>query len=123
MMFDNIPSAISQIRAGKLRALATTGPVRSPTLPELPTMIESGFPGYISTAWFGIVAPVGTPKEIIAKLNAEGVKATKSADFIRKMNDLGYEIVGGSPEQMASMIQEEYKRWGPVVKASGAKVE
>jgi tripartite-type tricarboxylate transporter receptor subunit TctC len=86
-------------------------------------MIESGFPGYISTAWFGIVAPVGTPKEIIAKLNAEGVKATKSADFIRKMNDLGYEIVGGSPEQMASMIQEEYKRWGPVVKASGAKVE
>ena len=123
MMFDNIPSAISQIRAGKLRALATTGPVRSPTLPELPTMIESGFPGYISTAWFGLVAPVGTPKEIIAKLNAEGVKATKSADFIRKMNDLGYEIVGGSPEQMASMIQEEYKRWGPVVKASGAKVE
>jgi len=123
MMFDNIPSAISQIRAGKLRALATTGPVRSPTLPELPTMIEAGFPGYISTAWFGIVAPIGTPKDIIAKLNAEGVKATKSPDFIRKMNDLGYEIVGGSPEQMSSMIQEEYKRWGPVVKASGAKVE
>lgn len=123
MMFDNIPSAISQIRAGKLRALATTGPVRSPTLPELPTMIESGFPGYISTAWFGLVAPVGTPKDIIAKLNAEGVKATRSPDFIRKMNDLGYEIVGGSPEQMAAMIQEEYKRWGPVVKASGAKVE
>ena len=123
IMFDNIPSAITFIRSGKLKPLATTGPTRSNSLPELPTMIEAGFPGYISTAWFGIVAPAGTPKEIIAKINAEGQKAVKSPDFIRRMNELGYDIVGGSPEQMAAMIQEELKRWGPVVKASGAQVD
>ena len=123
IMFDNIPSAITFIRSGKLKPLATTGPTRSSSLPELPTMIEAGFPGYISTAWFGIVAPAGTPKEIIARLNAEGQKAAKSPDFIKRMNELGYDIVGGSPEQMGAMIQEELKRWGPVVKASGAQVD
>ena len=123
LMFDNIPSAITQIRGGKLRALATTGPKRSTTLPELPTMIESGLAGYESTAWFGLVMPAGTPKEIIARMNAEGQKAGKSPEFIKRMNDLGYDIVGGTAEQMGSMIQEEVRRWGPVVKASGAKVD
>ena len=123
IMFDNIPSAITFIRSGKLKPLATTGPTRSSSLPELPTMIEAGFPGYISTAWFGIVAPAGTPKEIIARINAEGQKVTKSPDFIKRMNELGYDIVGGSPEQMGAMIQEELKRWGPVVKTSGAQVD
>jgi tripartite-type tricarboxylate transporter receptor subunit TctC len=123
MMFDNIPSAISHIRSGKLRALATTGPVRSVTLPELPTMIEAGLPGYESTAWFGLAMPAGTPKEIIVRMNAEGQKAAKAPDFVKRMSDLGYEIVGGTPEQMASMIQDEIKRWGPIVKASGAKVD
>ena len=123
MMFDNIPSAISHIRSGKLRALATTGPVRSVTLPELPTMIEAGLPGYESTAWFGLAMPVGTPKEIIVRMNAEGQKAAKAPEFVKRMSDLGYEIVGGTPEQMAAMIQDEIKRWGPIVKASGAKVD
>ena len=123
MMFDNVPSAISHIRSGKLRALATTGPVRSVTLPELPTMIEAGLPGYESTAWFGLAMPAGTPKEIIVRMNAEGQKAAKAPDFVKRMNDLGYEIVGGTPEQMAAMIQDEIKRWGPIVKASGAKVD
>ena len=123
LMFDNIPSAISQIRAGKLRALATTGAKRATTLPDLPTMIESGLAGYESTAWFGLAMPAGTPKEIIARMNAEGQKAAKSPEFIKRMNDLGYDIVGGSADQMASMIQDEVRRWGPVVKASGAKVD
>jgi tripartite-type tricarboxylate transporter receptor subunit TctC len=123
LMFDNIPSAIPHIRSGKLRALATTGSKRSALLPDLPTMIEAGLPGYESTAWFGLAFPAGTPKEIIAKMNAEGLKATKSPEFIKRMNDLGYDIVGGSPELMSSMIQDELKRWGPVVKASGAKVD
>ena len=123
MMFDNIPSAISHNRSGKLRALATTGPVRAVTLPELPTMIEAGLPGYESTAWFGLAMPVGTPKEIIVRMNAEGQKAAKAPEFVKRMSDLGYEIVGGTPEQMAAMIQDEIKRWGPIVKASGAKVD
>jgi len=123
MMFDNIPSAISHVRSGKLRALATTGPKRAVSMPDLPTVIESGLPGYESTAWFGLAVPAGTPKDIIARLNADGQKATRSPEFIKRMTDLGYEIVGGSPEQMAAMIQDEMKRWGPIVKASGAKVD
>jgi tripartite-type tricarboxylate transporter receptor subunit TctC len=123
MMFDNIPSAISHIRSGKLRALATTGPKRAATLPDLPTVAEAGVPGYESTAWFGLAMPAGTPKAIIDRMNAEGQKAAKAPDFIKRMTDLGYEIVGGTPEQMAAMIQDEIKRWGPIVKASGAKVD
>ena len=123
MMFDNIPSSITHIRSGTLRALATTGMKRSPTLPDLPTILESGVPGYESTAWFGIVVPAGTPKEIVARLNADGQKATKSPEFVKRMTDLGYEIIGGTPEQMASMIQDEFRRWGPIVTASGAKVD
>ena len=123
MMFDNIPSSITHIRSGKLRALATTGAQRAPSLPDLPTIAESGVPGYESTAWFGIAVPAGTPKEIIARLNADGQKATKSPEFVKRMTDLGYEIVGGTPEQMAGMIQDEVRRWGPIVNASGAKVD
>ena len=123
LMFDNIPSAISHIRGGKLRALATTGAKRSFVLPEVPTMVEAGVAGYESTAWFGLAMPAGTPKEIVARMNAEGQKATKAPEFMKRMNDLGYEIIGGSSEQMAAMIQDELKRWGPIVKASGAKVD
>ncbi len=123
IMFDNIPSAITHIRSGKLKALATTGETRAKTLPDLPTMREAGMSDYLSTAWFGISAPAGTPPEIIAKLSAEGQKAVASPEFIRKMNELGYDIVGGTPEKMAAMIQDELKRWGPLVKASGAKVD
>ena len=123
IMFDNLPSSITHIRSGKLRALATTGEKRSPALPNAPTMIESGVPGYVATAWFGLCMPAGTPKDVIARMNAEGQKAAKAPDFVKRMNDLGYEIISGTSEQMASMIQDEIKRWGPIVKASGAKVD
>jgi tripartite-type tricarboxylate transporter receptor subunit TctC len=123
LMFDNIPSAITQIRAGKLRALATTGAKRASSLPDLPTMEEAGVPGYQSGAWFGLVVPTGTPASIVAKLNAEGNKATQSPAFQKRMSELGYDIVGGTPAQMAAMIKDEYERWGPIVKASGATVQ
>ncbi|NLD67229.1 MAG: tripartite tricarboxylate transporter substrate binding protein [Limnobacter sp.] len=123
LMFDNIPSAISHIRSGKLRALATTGAERATALPDLPTMIESGVEGYQSGAWFGLAVPAGTPADIVARLNAEGRKAVEAPAFVKRIKELGYDIVGGTPEQMAAMIDEEVKRWGPIVKASGAKVE
>ncbi len=123
LMFDNIPSAITHIRAGRLRALATTGPKRAANLPDLPTMIEAGLPNYESVAWFGLSMPAGTPKEIIDRMNAEGQKAVRAPDFVKRMNELGYEIMGGTPEQMAAAIQGEVRRWGPVLKASGAKVD
>ena len=123
IMFDNIPSSLPHIKAGKLHAIATTGAKRSSTLPDLPTVAEAGVPGYESGVWFGLVAPTGTPKDIIAKLNAEALKAVKLPDYQKRMNDLGYEIIAGSPERMAERIKGEIARWGPVVKASGAKVE
>ena len=123
MMFDNIPSSLPHIKAGKLIALATTGAKRDPALPDLPTMQEAGVAGYESGVWFGLMVPAATPKDVIAKLNAAAVQATKSPEFGKRMHDLGYNIIPGSPEQMAKMIQEELKRWGPIVKASGAKVD
>ncbi|MFO1197656.1 MAG: tripartite tricarboxylate transporter substrate binding protein [Burkholderiaceae bacterium] len=123
MMFDNIPSALPHIRAGKLRALATTGAKRDPALPDLPTVAEAGVQGYESGVWFGLTVPAGTPKDVIAKLSAEAIKATKSPDFVRRMTELGYVILGTTPEQMAEMTRTELLRWPPVVKASGAALD
>jgi len=123
MMFDNIPSSLPHIKAGKLIALATTGAKRDPALPDLPTMQEAGVPGYESGVWFGLMVPAATPKDVIAKLNAAAVQAMKSPEFQKRMHDLGYNIIPGTPGDMAKMIQDELKRWGPIVKASGAKVD
>ena len=123
MMFDNIPSSLPHIKAGKLIALATTGAKRDPALPDVPTMQEAGVAGYESGVWFGLMVPAATPKEVIAKLNQAAVEATKAPEFVKRMHDLGYNIIPGSPEDMTRLIQEELKRWGPIVKASGAKVD
>jgi len=123
MMFDNIPSSLPHIKAGKLIALATTGAKRDPTLPDLPTMQEAGVPGYESGVWFGLMVPAATPKDIIQKLNHAAVEGAKHPEFVKRMHDLGYNIITGTPEEMGQKIQEELKRWGPIVKASGAKVD
>ena len=123
MMFDNIPSALPHIKSGKLKALATTGAKRDPALPELPTIAEAGVPGYESGVWFGIMVPAGTPKDIIARLNAEAVKGARSPEFVKRMTDLGYNIIPGSADAMTDMIKQEIVRWTPIVKASGAKVD
>jgi len=123
VMFDNIPSALAHIKSGKLRALATTGAKRAAVLPELPTIAEQGLAGYEAGVWIGLLAPAGTPRAIVDKLNAEGQKAIKAPDFAKRMADLGYEVIGGTPEQMRATIDAEVKRWFPVVKASGAKPE
>ena len=123
MMFDNIPSSLPHIKSGKLIAIATTGAKRDPALPDLPTLAEAGIAGYESGVWFGLMVPAATPKDVIAKLNSAAVQATKSPEFIKRMTDLGYSIIPGSPEDMARMLQDELKRWAPIVKASGAKVD
>ena len=123
MMFDNIPSALPHIKAGKLHALATTGAKRDPALPDLPTIAEAGVVGYESGVWFGLAVPVGTPKEVIAKLNDASLKGMKSPDFVKRMTELGYNIIGSTPEQMTEMNKAEVARWGPIVKASGAKAD
>ncbi len=123
MMFDNIPSAMPHIKAGKLRALATTGAKRDPSLPDLPTIAEAGVAGYESGVWFGLVVAANTPKDIINKLNAEVVKGAKSPEFVKRMTDLGYIILATSPDTMAEMNRAEIQRWGPIVKSSGAKAD
>jgi tripartite-type tricarboxylate transporter receptor subunit TctC len=123
VMFDNIPSALPHIKSGKLRALATTGAKRAAILPELPTIAEQGLPGYEAGVWIGLLAVAGTPRPIIAKLNAAGQKAVDAPEFVKRMNDLGYEVIGGTPEHMRAMIDSEVKRMHPIVRASGAKPE
>jgi tripartite-type tricarboxylate transporter receptor subunit TctC len=122
MMFDNIPSALPRIQAGKLRALATTGAKRDPALPDLPTIAEAGVKGYEAGVWFGLAAPAGTPAAAINKISAEAIKGTKSPAFVKRMTGLGYVILGEGPEAMAKMLKAEIERWTPVVKASGAVV-
>jgi tripartite-type tricarboxylate transporter receptor subunit TctC len=123
MMFDNIPSALPHIKAGKLKALATTGAKRDPSLPDVPTIAEAGLTGYESGVWFGLMVAANTPKEIVSKLNAEVIKGSKSPEFVKRMTELGYIIHGTSPETMADMNKAEVQRWGPIVRASGAKAD
>jgi tripartite-type tricarboxylate transporter receptor subunit TctC len=123
MMFDNIPSSLPHIKAGKLRALATTGAKRDPALPDLPTIAETGVRGYESGVWFGLAVPAGTPREIIVKLNAAAVQVAKAPEFVKRMTDLGYNIIPSTPEEMAAMLKAELARWAPIVKSSGAKID
>jgi len=123
MMFDNIPSSLPHIKAGKLRALATTGAKRDPALPDLPTIAETGVRGYESGVWFGLTVPAGTPREIIVKLNAAALQAARAPEFVKRMTDLGYNLIPSTPEEMAAMNKAEVARWAPIVKSSGAKID
>ena len=123
VMFDNMPSALPHVKGGKLRALAVTSAQRSPSAPDIPTMGEAGVAGFDVQSWFGLVAPKGTPKDIIARLNAEAVKALASADIKERFMDLGAVPGPMSPEAFGEYIRSEIIRWSEVVKVSGAKVE
>jgi len=123
LMFDNLPSALPHIKAGKLRALAVTTAVRAPALPDLPTVAEAGLPGFEASSWFGLLAPAGTPPDIIAKLNAEVAKWLASPEATEKLLALGANAAGGSPEDFAKHIAAETTKWQKVVKESGARVD
>ncbi len=120
---SSVPTLLGQIKQGKLRALAVTSANRVDDLPEVPTINESGFKGFDAVTWFGFLAPAGTPKDVVARLNAEFNKALSQADLRKKLGDQGAEPVGGTPEQFASLIKDEIGRWGKVVKESGARNE
>ncbi|MDB5749528.1 MAG: hypothetical protein JWP72_4376 [Massilia sp.] len=123
VMFDNMPSAISHVKGGKLRALAVTTPKRSPALPNVPTIAEAGVPGYEATSWFGLLAPARTPAPVVARLNASILKALADPEVKKKMAEQGAEPHGEKPEQFAQFIQGETAKWGKIVKQSGATTD
>jgi len=121
IMYSGFSSTLAHIRAGKLRALAVTGPKRSAALAEVPTIAEQGFPGVEATAWYGVLAPAGTPKPVITRLHGELVKILALPDVAQKLNGLGFEIVASTPEAFSAYIRSEIRKWEKVVRASGAK--
>ena len=123
MTFDNITTAWPLAKGGKLRALAVTTAKRSPVSPEVPTLAESGLPGYEIGSWQGVFAPAGTPPEIVKRLNMEIVKIINSPDVQKKLLELGAEPVANSPEEFTALVKTEVVKWGDVVKKSGAKVD
>jgi tripartite-type tricarboxylate transporter receptor subunit TctC len=123
IMFDNLPSALPQIRGGKLRALAVTSAQRAPALPDVPTVAESGLPGFEASSWFGLLAPAGSPRDAIVKVNGEVDRWLASPEAKEKLTSQGANAAGGSPEDFARHIAAETAKWQQVVKASGAKVD
>jgi tripartite-type tricarboxylate transporter receptor subunit TctC len=123
LMFDNYASASAQVRAGKVRALAVTTAKRSALAPDLPTIAESGLPGFDISTWFGIFAPAGTPREIVDRLHLEFTRALASPDVRERMLNLGAEPVGSRPEEFAAYIKGEAEKYARVIRASGAKAD
>jgi tripartite-type tricarboxylate transporter receptor subunit TctC len=122
MSFANVVNVLSLVREGKLRGFAVTSLKRSSVAPDLPTMAESGYPGFEAVPWFGLMAPTGTPQPIIEKLHAETVRALALPDVRKRMLELGLDIIGGTPAEFAAVIAKETPAWAKVIKEAGIKV-
>ncbi len=120
-MFTSTSAVVAQIKAGKLRAIAVTGAQRLSEMPNIPTVSESGVPGFEVTGWYGVLAPAGTPREIINKLGAEIAKVVQDSTVRERFASLGTVPVGSSPEQFTAFLRAETEKWSRVVKASGAR--
>ncbi len=123
MVFDSMTGPLPQIRAGKLRAIAVTGPARSSVLPNVPTAQEAGIAGFEYVAWTGILAPAGTPRDVVERLNTEIVKASRAPDLVQRLTGLGYDVVTDTPKEFASRIARDLARFGKVVKDANIRGE
>jgi len=123
LMFDTTSSAIGQIKGGKVRALAVTSPKRSPELPDVPTLAEAGFPGLEMTTWYGVFAPAGTPKEVVARLNAEIMKALQTPEVKTRIAGLAGEPGALTIEQFAALNRSDSERYGKLVREAAIKLD
>ena len=123
LMFDNMPSALPMAREGKIRAVAQTGAKRSPAAPDVPTVAESGLPGFEATSWFALFAPAGTPKEIVDRIAAEAQRIYKLPEVAERLAKLGLDPILSTPEDLAKYQAAEIAKWAKVVQESGARVE
>ena len=121
--FAGVPNALAQVPQGRLRALAVTTSKRIPQLPDVPTLQEAGVPGYEASVWLALLAPAGTPKDIVNRLNAEIAKLMESAETKKALYDAGVEVSLSTPEALSSYMVQEMERWGKVVKDTGVKLE
>jgi tripartite-type tricarboxylate transporter receptor subunit TctC len=123
MTFEGTSVLLPLIQSGKLRALATTSSKRIPELPDLPTMVESGFSGFVSTSWTGLLAPAHSPREVIERLNAQINEGLKSAELKSALAKLSNQPLGGTPQDFTDLIKSDIGKWAPIVKALGLKAE
>jgi len=123
VMFDNVPNVIGHVRAGKMKAIAVSTAQRSALAPEVPTVAEAGVPGYELAVWFGVLAPAGTPRDVIARLNAEIVKLLNSAEVKERFAKQGVEVRTSTPEQFGEFLRAEVARWAKVVRDAGIKAD
>jgi tripartite-type tricarboxylate transporter receptor subunit TctC len=120
---DNMPPYVPQVRAGKIRALAVSTAKRSSAMPDVPTIAEAGVTGYEAGAWFGLLAPAGTPKAIVAQLSAESARILKLPDVSKRISELGAEPVGSTPEEFAALIHSEIAKWAKVIKDANVELQ
>lgn len=123
MIFHNAPVVLPHVRSGKLRGIAVTSAKRLPSVPDLPTMIEAGLPGFEVTAWFGLLAPTGTPPAVITKIHVDTVRVLNMPDVRERFVSQSAEPGGNKPEEFTAFIQSEITKWAKVIKASGAKAD
>lgn len=123
MLFDSIVSAMPNLKTGKLKAIGISSLKRSPLLPSVPTIAESGLPGFEASTWFGVYAPAGTPKDVIAKLNRELVAVLRSAETRQRMTALGAEPAGSTPEEMSAIVASETAKWAKVIRDANVKID
>ncbi len=123
VMFDNVPNVIGHVRAGKMKALAVTTAQRSALAPDVPTVAEAGVPGYELSVWFGVLAPAGTPRDIVARLNTEIVKVLNSPDVKDRFARQGVEVRTSTPEQFGEFLRSEVGRWAKVVQDANIKAD
>jgi tripartite-type tricarboxylate transporter receptor subunit TctC len=123
LAFADLPVLLPHIKSGKLRALAVGSPNRSPNLPDVPTTAEAGFPSVEAYNWYGLFGPAAMPKDVVARLNAELVKALSSSDLRTLMQGQGAEAAGGTPEQLGMLHRKEFDKWGTVVRTAGIRIE